>query len=224
MKGDVQLFSKLTQPSLRLFLSLDTVVLLLHLLLGSSYLFFHLDHEQNFPTYYQGLKLIFVGVYGLLLLATRQGKGTQLPWPLLASIAAVLPLIGLDEMFQIHENIYRLFENTPWLHPSNVVSFSQSFGFRSSLWLLYYSPLLLAGMLWFGYWLRALQQLSYTSFRTLLTALFCFFIVILMEVLSSTGEFWGWQYQLLVFVEEASEILGGTYLAVFLLEGLRSRK
>lgn len=200
-----------------LLLALDCIVLLLHILFAPHTEFFHLDFEENLPTYYQGFKLVFTGVLGCLLLLTKRFKKTSLPWTFLAGIAVLLVAIGLDEMFQVHENIYRLFENTPWLHPSNVVSFSESFGFRSSLWLLYYSPILLLVTLWMGYWLREIQLKKLSEFRILLSGLICFFLVICMEVLNSTGEFWGWQYQILVFIEEGCEILGGTFLASFLL-------
>jgi hypothetical protein len=209
--------SSLLVSRLRFLLCLDAVILLLHLLLGSQSEFFHLDFEQNLPTYYQGFKLVFIGVLGALMLVFRKPKKLQLPWSFLAGISVLLVAVGLDEMFQVHENIYRLFENTPWLHPSNVVSFSESLGFRSSLWLLYYSPALLLVTLWMGYWLRELQLKKLSEYRILLASIVCFFLVICMEVLSSTGEFWDWQYQVLVFIEEGSEILGGTFLAAFLL-------
>lgn len=183
----------------------DLVVLLLHLLFGRHNYFFHLDYEQNLPTIYQSLKLIIFGsiffVYGLSKSVNKNIKGFILP------LALFITFLGFDELLQIHENIYRIFELFKWLHPSKIVDASMKMGYRSSLWILYYIPLILIFGFWSGYWLRFFQATMKKNTWILIVSSISLFTVLLTEILSSTGSFSENAYYCLVTIEEMAEML-----------------
>lgn len=137
-------------------LGFDLLVLCLHLLLGSTNSFFHLDFEQNLPTVYQSFKLIGFGILFLAMgskkIAKPDLRGFILP------LAFVMTFLGLDELLQIHENIYRIFELFDFFHPSKIVEASMKMGYRSSLWILYYLPLIFLFVFWGGYWTHYFQS------------------------------------------------------------------
>lgn len=185
-------------------ISLDLLVLALHLLFGNQNNFFHLDFEQNIPTIYQSFKLIIFGfiffILGLKKSLKLKLKGFILP------LALVLTFLGLDELLQIHENIYRVFELFEFLHPSRIVEASMKMGYRSSLWILYYLPFIFIFVFWSGYWLRYFQAKMKNGMWMLMFSSLCLFAVLLAEVLSSTGTFADSTYFWLVTLEETAEM------------------
>jgi hypothetical protein len=130
-------------------------------------------------------------------------------------LAFFVTFLGFDELLQIHENIYRIFEFFPWLHPSKIVDASMRLGYRSSLWLLYYLPAIFIFVFWSGYWLRYFQSKFKSNFWIIAVSSISFFMVLLTEVLSSTGTYSENAYFWLVTVEEMAEmILGSTLILV----------
>ncbi|MBW7944108.1 hypothetical protein H3C70_01810 [Patescibacteria group bacterium] len=190
---------------LQILLFFDLVILALHLTFGSTTPFFHLDFEQNLSTFYQSSKLIGFGMIFFLLGLSRQVKLEMKSFIL--PLALGLIFLGVDEWFQIHENIYRVFELFEWLRPSKVVEASMSMGYHSSLWILYYIPLFLIFAVWSGYWLRYFQSKLKTNVWVIIFSGLCFLTVLLMEILSSTGSYSGATYYWLVTVEELAEML-----------------
>ena len=199
---------KLLNPHTSIFywlIGFDIVLLILHLLLGNQNHFFHLDFEQNLPTYYQSFKLVFFGliffIFGLSKSIKLEIKGFILP------LALFLTFLGLDELLQIHENIYRIFEFLNFFHPSKIVEASMKMGYRSSLWILYYLPLIFIFVFWSGYWLRYFQSKMKNYIWILTISSLCLFTILLTEILSSTGSFTQIAYFRLVTVEESAEML-----------------
>lgn len=188
------------------------MVLFLHLTLGKNHSFFHLDFEQNLPTFYQSSKLIVFGLIffslGLNRKIKREVKSFVLP------LSLFLTFLGLDELFQIHENIYRIFELFDWLHPSKIVDLSMKMGYRSSLWILYYLPMIVIFVFWSGYWLRYFQSKMKNNASILILSSSCLFIVLLTEILSSTGTYSENAYFWLVTLEEIAEMLLATALVL----------
>jgi hypothetical protein len=186
-------------------LSFDALVLVLHLILGNQNHFFHLDFEQNLPTVYQSLKLIIFGgiffVLGLKKSIKLDIKSFILP------LSLVLVFLGLDELLQIHENIYRIFESLDLFHPSKIVEASMKMGYRSSLWILYYLPFIVIFVFWSGYWLRYFQSKMKNNTWVLIISSLSLFTVLLTEILSSTGSFSETTYFWLVTLEESAEML-----------------
>lgn len=186
-------------------ISLDILVLILHLLFGKQNNFFHLDFEQNIPTFYQSFKLIIFGFIFCIL-----GLRKSIKWNLrgfILPLALVLTFLGLDELLQIHENIYRVFELFAFLHPSRIVEASMKMGYRSSLWILYYLPFIFIFVFWSGYWLRYFQAQMKNGMWMLMFSSLCLFAVLMAEVLSSTGSYTETTYFWLITVEETAEML-----------------
>ena len=194
-------------------LSFDFAILLLHLSLGQRFSWFHLDFESNLPTYYQSLKLIVFGA-AFIPLSFMLKIRLELKF-FLVPLGLFLSLLGLDELLQIHENIYRLFELFDWLHPSKIVEASMKMGYRSSLWILYYLPIIVLVVFWSGYWLAYFQSKVKGNFWIIGVSSLALFTILLMEILSSTGSFAPGVYTLLVTVEEVAEmVLGSTLVLV----------
>lgn len=206
---------RLLQKNKKLFIGLvvlDFTVLFLHLTFGKNYSFFHLDFEQNLPTLYQSFKLIVFGliffILGLNRKIKREVKSFILP------LSLFLTFLGLDELFQVHENIYRIFELFDWFHPSKIVDLSMKMGYRSSLWILYYLPMIVIFVFWSGYWLRHFQSKMKNNASILILSSSCLFIVLLTEILSSTGTYSENAYFWLVTLEEIAEMLLATTLVL----------
>lgn len=186
-------------------IGIDTLVLVLHLLFGSQNHFFHLDFEQNLPTAYQSFKLIVFGVIFFIL-----GLKKSIKWDIksfVLPLSLVLIFLGLDELLQIHENIYRIFEYLDLFHPSKIVEASMKMGYRSSLWIIYYLPFIFIFVFWSGYWLRYFQSKMKNNAWMLIMSSLSLFCVLLAEILSSTGSFAESTYFGLITLEETAEML-----------------
>jgi hypothetical protein len=200
-------------------LIIDFFLLALHLLLGQQMEFFHLDFERNLPTAYQSLKLIsFGGIFVYLGLKTKLVKEAKVFATLLG--LAIVGL-GLDEGLEIHENIWRVFEYIPFLRPDVVVPATLDAGFRSSIWLVYYTPIIGAFLIWCGYWLRYFHKEIKSNVGWLLASVACMIIVIAMELLSSTGMYPDQTYLVMVTIEEVAEMLFATTI---IMVGLKTIK
>lgn len=191
----------------------DGLIILLHLLFGGPNIWFNLDHEHNLPTWYQVAKLAILGLTTLALVGWHRHQ-LSTATSFLAPCGLIMLFISTDELWQFHENIYRVFEHIEWFHPSRVVSHSQTIGFRSSLWLLYYMPFFLLGILWLGYWLRYFQENLKKAFSGLILVSGLFLLVIVAELLSSTGVFSQHDYFWLVTLEESAELIGASVLGL----------
>jgi hypothetical protein len=200
-----------------LLLALDGLMLLLHLLFARYSGFFHVDHEQNLPTVYQSLKLIYFGGYFLWLNAKRNIAPIMRYFTIPLSL--VIIGLGFDELLQIHENIYRVFEFIEWLHPSRVVEASWHMGYRSSLWILYYLPFMFLFVMWCGYWLRYFQTSMKSNYWLIIISATSIFGVLLAEIVSSTGRYSQEVYFWLVTVEEVLEML---FASTMILIGLKA--
>lgn len=189
----------------------DLLLCWLHLLFAQSgSVLFHLDHEVNLPTTYQSFKLILFGGFFVYQLLRRRvaAKYAGFLWPL----ALFMIALGFDELLQIHENIYRLFEFSKTLRPEKVVDASLAVGYRSSLWILYYLPVFFAAFFWIGYWFRFFQAAHHHHFRLLLIAACTLLLVIGLEIYSSTGERSHHAYFWLTTIEETGEMIFASVL------------
>lgn len=215
-----KLFLNILQEHKRVFVGLliiDVVIVTLHIFFGQEYSFFHLDIEKNLPTTYQSCKLILFGLL-FLTMTVRLKVSTEMR-SFIQPLTVVFLFLGLDELFQIHENIYRIFEFLPWLHPSKIVTVSMQLGYRSSLWILYYLPLIFIFVLWSGYWLRAFQTMLKSNFWIIGLSILSLFVVLLAEIVSSTGVYSEGSYFWLVTFEEMAEML---FVSTLVMVGLKS--
>lgn len=193
-----------------LLLTVDIILLIVHIFLGRQINYFHLDFENNLPTIYQSSKLAIFGIvfFGVSLGGKIKKELKSFMFPL----SIFIIFLGLDEYFQIHENIYRIFEFFPFLHPSKIVDASMRLGYRSSLWILYYLPGIILFFFWSGYWLRYFQSKMKNNFYPIMISSICLFTVLLSEVLSSTGTYSEIVYFALVTLEEFAEMIFATTL------------
>ncbi len=211
-----------TKILIRWIICVDVLMVLLHLTLGPHFAFFNVDVEQNLPTVVQSSKLILAGIYFALiaLFVKLPQKSRRFLLPLgLFSVA-----LGFDELLQIHENIYRVFEYVDWFHPSRIVTASLSMGYRSSLWLLYYLPAIIIFVFWGGYWVRSLQETLASQSKIIAICAGSLFLILLTEVLSSTGQFSDQTYFWMVTLEEAAEMAFATALIWLGFAVLESKK
>ena len=195
----------------------DMVLVLLHLMFGREFSTFNLDMEQNVPTLYQSGKLIIAGVILLLILFRRIGT-VKLIW-FKVPLSLLLIALGIDELMQIHENVYRLFEFSEWLHPSRVVDLSTRMGYRSSLWILYYLPVIVILVFWGGYWFRHFQTTFERNYKYLCVSGCLFLIILFAEILSTSGSYSQTMYFWLITIEETAEML---FASVLILLGINS--
>lgn len=185
-------------------ITLDITIIMLHLLLGSGFTLFHLDFEKNVPTIYQSAKLLLFGLG--IAIQSFASKDTKYRKGFLIPLSFILIALGTDELLQIHENAYRLFQYMDWFHPSKVVDYSMKMGYRSSLWILYYLPVIFVFIFWIGYWFRYFQQNLKNNFYILGASSVFMFLVLFTEVLSSTGTYEPSMYNWLILIEESSEM------------------
>lgn len=197
---------------LKLLVAGDLLVLSLHLLLGGRHSFFHLDFEQNLPTIYQSVKLMMFGLV-FLFEALRGRVETKLKG-FVVPLSVFLFFLGFDELFQVHENIYKIFELFEWLHPSKIVEASMKLGYKSSLWILYYIPLIFVFVFWSGYWLRYFQAKMKENALLLVVSSVCLLSVLSAEIISSTGVYNPDAYFWLVTFEEVSEMILASVLII----------
>lgn len=193
-------------------LTIDLILVFLHLSYGHTNWLLHLDMEQNIPTYYQSFKLIIFGTCFLFIGVFTKVKSEVKTF--LIPLAMILVLLGFDELLQIHENIYKIFEYFPWFHPSKIVDASMKMGYRSSLWILYYLPFIILFVFWSGYWLRYFQAKMKSNYHLIFISSICLFAVLLMEILGSTGTYDDNTYFLMVAIEETAEMLFATTLVL----------
>jgi hypothetical protein len=205
-----------------LFFFIDVIILVLHLLFGIQQHFFHIDFEQNLPTVYQSLKLIGFGI-GFLIVSVRKSIAFDIK-SFIIPLALFLLFLGLDELLQIHENIYRIFELFDAFHPSKIVEASMKMGYRSSLWILYYFPLIVIFVFWCGYWLRFFQSNMRESLWILFASVICLFTILLAEIVSSTGTYSENTYFWFVTIEESAEMLLASLLGLVGMTMLTKRK
>lgn len=194
----------------------DVLILLLHVFLSAYHPLFHLDHERNLPTLYQSLKLILFGFFFFAVSfshkLSKEFKGFMFP------LAVSITLLGFDEMLQIHENIYRIFEFFDLFHPSKIVDASMKLGYRSSLWMLYYLPIFFIFIFWIGYWVRFFQSKLVSNFWVIIVSCVSLFSVLCMEILSSAGTFSDHTYFWMITLEEVGEML---FASTIILVGLK---
>ena len=181
---------------IKYFIALDIAIIVLHLTFGWNYGFANLDFEYNLPTFYQGLKALWIG---WVLLKTLKFR----------FIGFVTIGMALDEMFVIHENTETYFRNLMPNVTENILFWVQSLGYQSSTWPVLLSPLFLVIAV-FSF--RIFLKVNKKEKQILLLTVFLFGIALLAEVMGTTGKVLPNTHHLLVAVEEAAEIFGVTNL------------
>lgn len=194
--------------SLKILLAIDIAFLILHIIPTGSE--FNLDAEYNWPTLYQTLKLVSVGLINLAIFF-KVRRVHAFPALFLGSVFLFL---GADEWFQIHESIGVTFRE--WLANSLQLEFN------FAEWILIYLPLMFIALAIFYFaWRRLkvdIRQFRIPSSRLFIAAVICFAFVPLAELIGT----WNWNfdapyYSLIVMVEEGLEMVGASLFIAFSL-------
>ena len=211
-------FSKKSTKLLILLLSLDILILLLHLIFPEKS-FFNLDMESNLPTIYQGSKLILIACVSLVLLFLEYIKVEDMRKNWFWIFWSVMFFfLGVDEIGQIHENVSQymkeIFKNEATSYEAALLDV----GYSSTTWLPYYIfPFILATII-VAIALKKLYRENNKTVWFLIIGWSIFLAVPVIEYLNTmSGIMFQEGYQALVFIEESLEMFGASFLLSFTL-------
>lgn len=197
-----------------IFLFSDIVVFVSHFLLGSKLGFFHLEKEGNLGSFQAGIKFWLAAIAACLSAwILSRVESTKSRWIIILLVCAGIGLayIGLDDMMAIHERAGFVI--------NNLLGKGGFYG-ESFNWLLYFSPFVILALAIFA---RLLLW-----FRKKHSPVFCLFLAgVILCVFSLGAEWLGGKmivgpdlnvtrYRQLILLEEAFEMVGGSFMAAAL--------
>jgi hypothetical protein len=191
-------------------ITLDLVVILLHVFLG-QYSLFNLDREANIPTIYQGLKLlIFCHLYALFIFTKDFLKYSRMNQFVCIFALSLALFISLDEMAMLHENVpSMLYEFAPEFSTELDTAVRQE-GYQGSFWLVFYAPLMFVAGIIFATQIKTIFKYTQYWFIAFIAAIILLFSVPVLESVSTAGITSGYEY--LMVLEESFELIGMTLL------------
>lgn len=199
------------------FFLFDILTVLAHIFLRRSLGFFDLDKEGNLSSFYAGIKL-WMGATGAFFYARylqRAASSRMLVWTWTA-LAIMLAYLGIDDMMVKHERLGFVINNR--LHLNGY--YGESFN-----WLIYFSPLALAGV---GVLYIAAKNLwkSHRASALLIGAGACIMILsLLVEAYSgylfTHSPFDTSYYYFLIIAEELFEMIGTSCVVGGILNTMR---
>lgn len=199
---------------------LDIFVVLLYVTFPESQML-NLDLEYNLPTYYQSQKWFLVALLSfcyLILVFKFKYKVNKLIkafWVIL-SIGALF--ISIDEILQVHEGV--LIYATKLIGENSVSEFTnaiRSIGFQSSLWLIFYIPILTLGLIGLLIFFKSLIKQYQKELWFFISVFAMFVLVFLMEYLGTTDQIWydPSKYNNYMIIEELLEMFASSLLLLF---------
>jgi len=211
-----------------MLISIDLLLVVLHIRFGQVNGFFNLDWERNLPALYQSFKLLLAGAvfiaHAVLVYAahTREKRNTVM----LFSLGALLLLLGLDEAAEIHESLPLYFGQLFPALQTTVAGWAQAAGYQSSIWIIY---AIIVGMIIFLplLWLarQAYRYFGQHQFGFLLAlgVVYLFGAVGVEFIATRDAVFFSSSYQNWLIVEELLEMVAISLLFVFALRGVAGR-
>lgn len=197
---------------------LDVFFIFLHFALGKDNSYFHLDVEQNFPTYFQGFKLLTISATSLtlaLLLRYIFLKSKKV-FVLLLTHFIFFAYLAIDELAQVHENIKNIFQSFN-LNAEGFVDQLNSIGYNSTEWLIFYIPLLGLGFLLMMVFAYYLYKISRKNSYIYVLGILCFILVPFVEYFSIKLPRESTEYGLLIILEESLELFGASFILAALI-------
>lgn len=209
----------------KIFISLliiDVLFLLLHLIIPKEFHFFNLDNEDNYPVVYQSLKCFLAGNASLIVIfilkkSEKLNRENLFFW---FGMTIFFTLLGIDDLLQLHEQITSILSNSF----TEFFSFFHAFGFKSSKWIIVYSPLILVT---FYFLFKAYSYTKKSCGKRNQTIFFIGFALLLSvpfwEYISSPDLIVGGRnslYFVFVGIEEASEMIGVSLIVTFIFNYL----
>lgn len=169
---------------------------------------------------YQAFKLIVVGsiclsvfIINHLVLSNKNKKDNYF-W---IGLTIVFLLMGFDEAAEIHETLpYYIRDLIPAI-TSWYESLFQSFGFQSSIWIIYVLPFFPLGVAWVLYILKNILKQYGKRLIPLVLGTCLFFVGAFgFEFIGTLDEvFFSQRYETVLLFEEMFEMVGGTVLVFF---------
>lgn len=195
-------------------IALDLLLVFLHIFFGDKFYILNLDNERTIPSYYSGLKLVFISALSFLIfLILKNNTKNKIDYYLYLLISIFFVALSFDKISELHENLaYYFLEKN-----NNFNIFQQS----SFMWLIYLSPLIIMVFFLFFYFLS--RQLKNKSFKFFLAGIIFFFLVILFEfvggmIIYSNKGF----YNIMIILEEASEKIGASLFFIAFLINIKN--
>ena len=184
----------------------DIAMILLHILFAPQYSFFNLDLESNFPTVYQGLKLIGIGV----LILCFMGRFFLSRWEKYSVMitSAFFIFLGADEMAHVHENspmyIQQMFPGIA----NFVETWAQNIGYGGALWVIYFLPIFLFMI---GVWSTQLVWFAWYKKQNIMLILAAILLILTVpgiEWINTSSGFSPLVYERWIILEESVELFG----------------
>lgn len=179
-------------------LSVNTLLILLHIFFGDRFDLFNLDRERTPGAYWSGLQLMAIAALSAGMILLSASRRDKMLW---GAFSFLFVGFSFDEISELHENItYYL---STYLHIPTI--------FRSMTynWLIILSPLIIFAFVFLFFFLRTLRQENMLS-RKLLSLGILFFLAAIGVELANGLDADQLSYFWSVVLEESLELLGET--------------
>lgn len=193
------------------FILADLLFVLLHLTFGQFYNFFNLDIEHNLPTIYQGIKLLLT-TYILIEIWKVVSKNkifSKIKRIIILLITFVFGFLAIDELAQIHENFPLFLAEMNYGLVNNYEGFfDQMFNFHSAEWVLFYIPIFLIFFAIMMIFIKNFSAILGKRIVYIALGILFMFIVPVIEILNTSGNYPAFVIDNLVILEEFLEMVG----------------
>lgn len=203
-----------------LFLILDILIIVLHLIFPGRSLF-NLDFESNLPTIYQGSKLVLISLLAIVILVLKylRDSNVRKEWFWFFWVVMMFSL-GIDEVAQIHENI-SIYMKELFGAAETYETTLIGMGYFSTPWLKYYIALFVIATTLVILAFKNLLKKYPKSMWLLIIGWIFFLGVPVVEYVNTLPHIMFQEgYGALVLLEEALEMFGATFLLAFTFEVL----
>ncbi len=190
---------------LLILIAVDCLMVALHLFFGKHLDLFNLDRERNFPTYWSGTQLLAIAMVACLgfLLSTK--KSNKVYWGLFCLFFLYLQF---DEISELHENIT--------YYISTYIKPSRFFASPTYMWVVFFSPLIIAASVFLFKFTRIFQKQVYERRLFIMGVIAMITGGVLIEALSGLFIFIADKF-ILTAVEEGMEKIGVSMVFVSVL-------
>lgn len=205
-------------PIVFVFFFLDIIFVILHFFYGQQTTLLNLDLERNIPTFYQGFKLAIISsiVAAILVLIWLSFSSSRLQKFSLIPYWFMFLYLALDEIGEIHESFGGVINR---IGGDAITSYREYFtSFNSAQWLLFYAPVMLAGVAYLIYLARHLYRQNTGKMYIFILAVICFALVPIIEYWNTSKIFETYtfnQRNTIIVLEEYFEMLGATLFLAF---------
>lgn len=184
--------------------SVNVLLIVLHIFFGARFDLFNLDRERTPGAYWSGLQLLAVAALAVGMILLSPTRWRKALWGIFGFLFMGF---GFDEISELHENI--TYYVSTYLHIP-IPTFFRSTTYN---WLIILSPFIIFAFIFLFSFLKTLHQENTRSRKLLAVGIFFFAFAMVIELangLDASQQF----YNALVVLEEGSELFGES-LALF---------